>query len=188
MRVLERVVAGVTFTVGVVWVAYVSLFGSDAGLTFPVVIALMWGGVAALVLWALRMVLHLVITRRVPERRRVRRLVAEPFVLLICFAFVSSGAAFWVRFMLSRPSLNSYVQTAPPTIASGSFKPGVRVGLFWLREAEVLPRGVVRMITTECHIVDHCGLVYSPTGAPPVVGEDMYDALGGPWYHWWRSW
>jgi hypothetical protein len=186
--VLERVIAGLTLTAGAVWVVYVVLLGSDAGLPFPVVIALAWGGGALLVLWALRLVLHLAITRRAPERRRVRRVVAELAVVLLCFAFVSSGAAFRVRFMLSWPWLNRYVQTAPSTIASGSFKPGARVGLFWLREAEVLPEGVVRLITSECHIVDQCGLVYSPTGAPPVVGEDMYDALGGRWYHWWRSW
>jgi hypothetical protein len=106
---------------------------------------------------------------------------------VLCFAFVWSGASFWVRFQCSRPALNRYVQSASPMIASGTFTPGVRVGLFWLREAEVLPDGVVRMITTDC-MFDQCGVVYSPRGAPPVVGEDTYNALGGPWYHWWRSW
>ena len=67
--------------------------------------------------------------------------------------------------------------------------PRNRVGLFWLREAEVLPQGVVRIITTDC-MFDDCGLVYSPAGVPPRIGEDMYEALalGGPWYHWWRGW
>ena len=67
MRVLERVVAGVTFTAGVVWAAYVLLFGSDAGLPFPVAIALVGGGAAVAILWALRLVLHLAITRRAPR-------------------------------------------------------------------------------------------------------------------------
>jgi hypothetical protein len=106
--------------------------------------------------------------------------------LLICVAFVSSGAAFWARFMLSRSLLKDYVQTASPAITASSPTPGVRVGLFRLRNAEVLPHGVVRMITTECGVVDSCGLVYSPAGTPPVVGEDVYDSLGGPWYHWYR--
>jgi hypothetical protein len=187
LRVLERVLAALTLTAGFAWVAYVLLFGSDAGLTVDVVIALVWGGGAVLVLCALRVALHLVLTRRAPERRRIRRLVAEPIVLLLCFAFIWSGAAFWVRFRLSRPSLNSYVQSPSLGIAAGPFRPEGRVGLFWLREVEVLPHGVVRIITTDC-MFDHCGLVYSPAGAPPVVGEDLYKALGGPWYHWWRSW
>jgi hypothetical protein len=134
----------------------------------------------------LRVALHLVVTRRAPERRNIRRLAAAPLLLLAGLAFVPSGAAFWVRFMMSRSSLNGYVHTAAPTISTGSFVPGVRVGLFRLRDAEVLPQGVVRMITTECGVVDTCGLVYSPTGAPPRVGEDVYDSLGGPWYHWYR--
>ena len=187
MRVLERVVAGVTVTACLVWVVYLLLFGSDAGVPFfPVLIAVVLGGAAVILLWVLRVALHVVVTRHARERRHIRRLVAAPFVLLAGLAFVSSGAAFWVRFMMSRSLLNGYVQTAAPVIASGSFVPGVRVGLFWLRDAEVLPQGVVRMITTDCGVVDTCGLVYSPTGAPPRVGEDVYDSLGGPWYHWYR--
>jgi hypothetical protein len=153
---------------------------------FPALIGLVGGGAAVLVLWALRVGLHLAITRRAPERRRVRRLVAQPLGLLICVAFVSSGAAFWVRFMLSRSLLKDYVQTASPTVTASSLPPGVQVGLFRLRTAEVLPQGVVRMITTECGVIDSCGLVYSPAGKPAVVGEDVYDSLGGPWYHWYR--
>jgi len=181
MRVLERVVAVLTLTTGVVWVVYLLLFGSDAGLPFfPVLVILVLGGAAVLILWVFRVILHVANTRRERERRRVRRLMAEPVGLLICLAFVASGAAFWARFMVSRSLLNDYVT------ASGSVGPGARVGLFWLREAEVLPDGVVRMITTECGVVDACGLVYSPTGRPPVVGEDVYNSLGGPWYHWYR--
>jgi len=187
MSVPEPVVAGVTLTAGVIWLVYLLLFGSDAGLPFfPVVIVLVVGGAAVLVLWALRVVLHLAITRRVPERRRVRWLVAQPMVLLVCIALVASGAAFRVRFMLSQSSLSNYVQTASPATTWGSSAAGVRVGLFRLREVEALPQGVGRMITTECGVIDACGLVYSPASTPPVVGEDVYDSLGGPWYHWYR--
>jgi hypothetical protein len=37
-------------------------------------------------------------------------------------------------------------------------------------------------------LVDDCGVVYSPTGEPPVVGEDSYEHISGPWWHWYRSW
>ena len=184
---LERVLGVLTPTAGLVWVASVCLFGSDAGVTLPATIALVCGGGAVLLLWALRLLLHLALTWRAPDRRRVRRLVAEPIVLVLCFAFSYSGSAFWVRFMLSRPSLNRYVHTASLKIAPESFTPGVRIGLFWLREAEILPQGVVRIITADCGL-NHCGLAYSPAGVPPVIGEDVYTALGGGWYHWFRSW
>lgn len=129
LRVLERVVGGLTLTACFVWGSCLLLFGSDAGLPFfPVGIGLVWGGAAVLVLWVLRVVLHLAVTRRAPERRRVRRLAVEPLVLLTCFALVSSGAAFWVRFMLSQSSLNNYAQTASSKFAPGSFTPGVSSG------------------------------------------------------------
>ena len=83
MRVLERVVGGLTLTACFVWGGYLLLFGSDAGLPFiPVVISLVWGGAAVLVLWVLRVILHLAVTEieaRVKgvaprhERRRQRQ-------------------------------------------------------------------------------------------------------------------
>jgi len=186
VRVLERVVSVITVAAFVLWAAYLVVVGSDAGVPFfPALIVLGCGGAAVLLLWVLRMILHLVSTRHARERRRVRRLVAEPMVLLVCLAFVLSGAAFWVRFMLSRSSLNHYV-AAFSNGTRGSSGPAVRVGLFWLRDTEVLPQGAVRMITTECGVVDTCGVVYSPTGRPPVIGEDVYESLGGPWYHCYR--
>jgi hypothetical protein len=176
LRVLERVVAGVTLTAGVVGGRSASP-GSDAT-SLPALIASWAGGAAVLVLWAARVGLHLAITRRAPERRRVRRLVALPFGLLISVAFVSSGAAFWVRFMLSRSLLKAYVQTASPAITASSLTPGVRVGLFRLRNTEVLPQGVVRMITTECGVVDSAARC-TVQRYTPVLGE-IPTTLGRP--------
>lgn len=186
MRVLERFVAGVTLTACGAWALYLLLYGSDAGVPFfPALLVLGWGGVAILVLWVLRTVLHLAVTWHAPERRRLRRILVEPVALLVCVAFVASGAAFWVRFKLSQSLLNNYVSVSS-TSAPDSFKSGVRVGLFRLRDVQVLPKGVVRMITTECGVVDTCGVVFSPAGRPPVLGEDVYSSLGGSWYHWYR--
>lgn len=61
------------------------------------------------------------------------------------------------------------------------------VGLFEVRESELLAGGIVRMITAE-DFVDHAGLVYSPKQKPPVRGEDRYSRLYGSWWHWQRSW
>ncbi|HXB56280.1 MAG TPA: hypothetical protein VN461_16000 [Vicinamibacteria bacterium] len=187
MRVLERVLAILTVSAGSGWAIYVLAFGSDAGLTVPVLLALVWGGVAVLVVWSLRAGLHLLNTRGLPGQRHLRRVIAQPAALALCFALVWSEAAFRIRFWLSRPALQSYVQRARPSIRHGEFRPGVRVGLFWLREAEALPGGVVRLITTQC-MFDDCGVVYSPVAEPPRIGRDIYSALGGPWYHWRQGW
>lgn len=187
MRVLERPLAVLTLAAGSVWAVYVLLFGSDAGLRIPVFLVLVWGGAGVLGLWILRFGVHLFTHKRTPGSRRVARLLLEPAALALCFALVWTGAAFWLRFHLSKPALEAYVRNERPALLAGTFKPGVRVGLFWLREAEVVPQGVVRLITTDCMFND-CGLVYSPAAQPPVIGEDTYRPLGGPWYHWWRSW
>jgi hypothetical protein len=187
VRFLERAFAVLTLGCGVVWAVYVLALGSDAGLTVPVLLVLVWGGVGLLLLWGLYLGVHVLATRRSPQRRHVRWLLAGPALLLLCFAIVWTGAAFWVRFFISRPALDAYVRRASPESLGGSFKPGLRVGLFWLREAELLPGGTVRMITTQC-MFDDCGVVYSPSGKPPRLGEDHYSSLGGAWWHWWRSW
>ena len=187
MRLFERAIGALTLVAGAVWSIYVLLLGSNAGLPFPVVLVLIWGIAALVVLWMLRVALHLLVTRRAPETRKVRKLLIGPVAWVFCFLLVWTEAAFWLRFQLSKPALDHYAERASPTIASGSFTPGTHVGLFWLREAEVLPGGVVRLITTEC-MLDDCGLAYSPGGSPPVVGEDRYHPVGGRWYQWWRSW
>ncbi len=64
--------------------------------------------------------------------------------------------------------------------------PARRVGLFKVRETELLKSETVRLITAE-DFVDHAGFVYSPQ-KPPVLGEDSYSHLYGSWWHWQRSW
>jgi len=169
------------------WCLYVVGRGSDAGLSLFVVLASVWGGGALVLLWSIRLVLYVVATRKVPESRRWRQWAIEPLALMVCFTLAWSGLAFRARFLLSRPALDRYARA--PTVVAPHYPPtqGPRVGLFWIREAEVLPGGVVRMITTDC-MFDDCGLAYSPGGEPPVIGEDRYTALGGGWWHWWRSW
>jgi len=187
LRVAEKLVAGITTTAGVAWASYVLGLGSDAGLTVTVAIVHWWGGLALLGLSAVWLALHWLATREAPERRHLARIVLVPTVLALCFWVVETGLAFRCRFLLSRAALSRFVQEARPLILSGGFSPHVRVGLFTIREAEALPHGVVRLITTEC-LFNDCGLVYSPEGRPPVVAEDVYFPLGGPWWHWGRSW
>jgi hypothetical protein len=187
VKALDRVVAVVTLVGGIGWAFYVLVFGSDAGLPVPALIALTWGCIALFGLWVIRCVVHILAISRKDGPRSRWWLLAEPAALFACFALVWTGGAFRLRFALSRPALERYVRSAGEEKVDGRFATRKRVGLFWLRESEVLPGDVVRMITTPC-MFDDCGVVYSPAGEPPRIGEDSYRALGGPWYHWWRSW
>jgi hypothetical protein len=187
MRVADRVLAWLTILLGVVWTTYTLALGSDAGLTVPVLLVHWWGGIALIGLCAVWLVVHVLATRATPASRHVRRRLVVPALLLLCFGLVWTGAAFRLRFLLSRPALERFVRDARPSIVRGEFRPGVRVGLFRIQEAEAMPGDVVRLITTNC-MFDDCGVVYSPAGSPPVVGEDTYKPLGAHWWHWWRSW
>lgn len=182
MRTADRVLGRVAVAGNVL------CFGSDAGLTVPALLVLVWGGVATVALWALWLVLHWWATRRTrTDRLKLRYAFVHPLAVLLIGGLTFSGVTFRVRFLLSRPALAHFVRTARPDILQSRFVPGTRIGLFHVREAEVLQGGIVRLITTEC-MFDNCGLVYSPNVVPPRVGEDNYSSLGGDWWHWWRSW
>ncbi len=170
-----------------VWMAYALLFGSDAGLTVPVLLVLWYGGLALGLLWAVRFIMRLLLRKRVPSPTRMRRLALEGVLVAACFAAVQFGVAFRLRFLLSRPALTRYATAARSSSEHGHGGTGTRVGLFWIRESETLPGGVVRLITTDC-MFDDCGVAYSPSGKPPIVGEAIYTPIGGSWWHWWRSW
>ena len=184
--VADRVFGAVAVAGGIAWAGYVLYFGSDAGLTLPAVLVVFWGTGALLVEWAIWLYVHWRATRGGP-RRWIRLALLFPATVAVLAVLTWFGGTFWVRFMLSRPALDRFVRDSRPAILSGQFRPGVRVGLFRIQEAEVLPGGVVRLITTGC-MFDDCGVVYSPSGDPPRVGEDYYSSLGQRWWHWWRSW
>lgn len=169
------------------WIAYVLLFGSDAGLSLPALLVLVWGGAALLALYALWSVLHVLATRGTARRRGIARLLAGPAAVLLTFTVTWIGGTFWVRFTISRPFLDRLARDGGTAITAGTLGRGSHVGLFRLEEAEVLPGGTIRLITTDC-MFDHCGVAFSPNGQPPVVGEDTYSPLSGHWWLWWRSW
>jgi hypothetical protein len=175
-------------SVSVPWLAYMLGWGTDAGLPVPVLLLLVWGGLALLLFWLVRLVRHVRATRRSPAERHLKRVLWEPLVVLTCAALVWSGAGFRVRFIASEASLNQMVRAAHLSASAARGLVGTRVGLFTIREAEVLPGGTVRVITTSC-MFDDCGVVFTPDGSPPPrIGEDSYSALGGGWWRWWRSW
>jgi hypothetical protein len=183
----------------IAWSTYVIAAASDAGLTVPALLILVWGALAVLGLWGVWAFVH---WRRTTQGRLSRPwhwayIWGYPVVVLGLVAVTWFGGTFWVRFLLSKPALEHLVEDRTTldglvrdyeaAIAARRLGTNARVGLFWVREAEVLPSGIVRLITTDC-MFDHCGVVYSPNAEPPRIGEDQYSRLVGGWWRWWRSW
>ena len=108
----------------------------------------------------------------------------EPFTFALAIAIAVSGVSSHVRFVASKSALTDYVTS----VSASETHSEQRVGLYTLKETEVLPNGVVRIITTESGF-DDAGFAFSPRSAPPVIGEDSYKKLpfSDGWYHWHRS-
>jgi hypothetical protein len=162
----------------VIWVLASTWLGSDSGISVPGLLITVGGAGLLLPVW----LVLLIVTWKRKERMKV--IWVEPVVVALVLAAIYSGALFHLRFFASRRSLDSYVAQ---TLAGGaSHQKRTHVGLFVARETEVLPNGVVRIITASC-MFDECGVAFS-RAKPPVVGEDRYDHLAGNWWRWWRSW
>jgi hypothetical protein len=168
---------GVIAALGV-WVLASIWFGSDSGITVPGLFIVVGGAALLLLVW---LVLLVVAWKR---KERLKAAWLEPAVTAVVLAAIYAGGFFHLRFLASRHALDRYVAQ---TIASReSHRKPTNVGLLMARETEVLPNGVVRIVTTPC-MFDDCGIVFSRT-PPPVVGEDRYVSLPGNWWHWSRSW
>jgi hypothetical protein len=176
------------------WFVFVLVCFSDAGLDLLPTLALVYGSLLWLVVWLVRLIVSAVRKRRgavsYEGRGRGKRYwIVEPAVLALCGILAFSGVLFHARFRLCRAALDAYVAD----VAAGRVQPhGFDsskhwVGLFRVAETELLPNGVVRIITTDV-FVDHAGLAYSPVTPPPVIGEDGYRHITGSWYRWYRSW
>lgn len=170
------------------WLLLALVLGSDAGLNIFGLFTIVYGAAGLIVLWVVRLLLHALSSRGQPWRR-FRVWAVEPVLIAVVVGCVWWGLFLWPRFLLSLPALDRYaktVQQGPPE-SPGQHAPRL-VGLFLVRETEVLPHGIVRVITTSC-MFDDCGLAFSPRHAkPPRIGEDSYDRLSFGWWRWWRSW
>lgn len=127
--------------------------------------------------------------RGLRKRERLIKILPYPFViqlvfLVIVFVGVSFDLAFAARFAASRSALE---MAATDTRSGTGPRAPVWIGLF--RVSEIDKAGnAVRFIIGECGLADKCGVVHSPDGAPPVVGEDWYVPMKGFWWGWRRSW
>ncbi|HKR99652.1 MAG TPA: hypothetical protein VJU79_09070, partial [Candidatus Dormibacteraeota bacterium] len=110
----------------------------------------------------------------------------EPAAVLLVFSLVATTAAFLVRFGLSRPALERYVHT---TLRRGVVQEQkrVQVGLFRVRETQIVSADCVRLITSSCMLND-CGVAFRPKFEPPTIERDAYQPIGGGWWTWERNW
>jgi hypothetical protein len=152
---------------------------SNVGIGLGALLFIAYGAVILLVIWLTMMVAGKVAKKRAP------RPWFEPVGVLVVLAMIYADVPFRARFFISKPFLDRYVrEAAAPGWTHGTHE---RVGLFTARETEVLETGLVRIVTTSC-MFDHCGLVFSSKGAPPVIGEDRYRRITSNWWRWSRSW
>ncbi len=175
-----------------VWSCFVVWWSSDAGENLLVwMFGIFCSGIGLGVVWIAMLVPSVIRfakrrTSTVRKRELVLVLMHIPFFFLAVTARLTD-LPFRARFALSEKELHQYVHRLPVGYRAGFGSPSEKVGLFTIREAENLTN-CIRIITCSTGMANHAGLVYCPVGTPPVLGEDQYRQISGPWWHWHRSW
>ena len=180
-----RVVMWCFLGVAVLWGTAALIMNSD-GSSIDAFLLYAYGGIAFFFAAVTFGVVCIVSATR--RRERLMRVFPLPYLLLIAvlalvFVGVSLNGAFWLRFEMSRGAL----EAATAQVQAGAKpKTPVRIGFFRVREIDRAGDSV-RFIVGES-LLDEVGVAYSPSGEPPVVGEDSYTHLTGDWWIWDRSW
>ena len=176
---LRSLLKGALIALTAAWEIYAIRGVSEAGVGFlevalgvptAVLLAVVWVG-----LWS---------APGSPARIRLRR-------VLLGFSFPVLAGALLLIYLSSQSPLNPLFrlrlaasQTALTRVAQ-ELERGVprvepvRVGLFQARYVTVMSPDEVRLLTTDCGVVDQCGLAYRPRSRP--VGS-RYAHIQGPWY------
>lgn len=173
-----------------VWLFALTIVFSDAGVAWPLWMAFFAAGLVLAAWWLLRLAL-VAAGDRSRKTRHLREALRVWIVVPLCIALgvgISvSSVPLMVRVYLSADAL---LASAPELAAVPDlelFNRGRRVGLFRVREFTKFDREL-RFKTSECGLVDTCGVTYSPDAPPPNRGEDSFHHLYGPWWHWYQSW
>lgn len=182
--------------VSLLWLVFVIVAFSDTGSSMVAVLVLLYGAVLWGVVWLIRFVIWGFRVRRgkrpaMPARAAWRYWGVEPAAFVLSVALIGSGVLMQARFHLSAFALQGYVEDVQAgrqsTFGFEQAKPR-QVGLYTIYETELLPGGMVRIITSSVGMGDNAGFVFSPAGEPPRLGRDYYTHLSGNWWHWYRSW
>jgi hypothetical protein len=131
-------------------------------------------------LWAIRLGFGLVLGRA-QVRRRWWRWAVVPLAVAVTAALLVTRAPVRIGVVLAGDDMRTFAQRP------GS-PPPQRVGPYQVASAEHLPGGGARFLLRDSGFLDPSGFAFSPTGPPPVLGEDTYTPLGGGWYVWTQSW
>ena len=113
----------------------------------------------------------------------------EPVVFVFSLLLLGMNIPFIARFLLSKAALDNYAENVitrhiePQDFGS----PTRRVGLYSVFETELLPGGVMRLITSRDGFND-AGFAFSPDSIPPETSLDSYKRRYGGWWRWARDW
>jgi hypothetical protein len=118
------------------------------------------------------------------SRPRSKRWMLAPALLALPIVLVFLDVPFQARWLMSRSAFDRFVR-AEGSVARPMDSAPIRVGAFSVREVEVRPDGVIRIVTKWDW--GRCGLVFSPNGQPPGGSDDHYKHLDGAWWSWFES-
>jgi hypothetical protein len=171
----------------IVWLITVSIAHSDTGVGLPAFFLSVFGGQALLAAWVVRGAAFLLARHHASLRSRAKTLwwAVVPMCLVAGATLSVLGSPphnplFALRFSLSERELT---ESAASLVSSDAQSLSERrIGLFLVSRIETGDRQV-RFITASCGVVDSCGFVYSPSGAPRRWQEDRFVHLRGPWWH-----
>jgi hypothetical protein len=166
-----------------IWSIVVIGLGSDPRLTVDGFIILVIGAALLLCLWLARGIAEL----RVPKAQRSIRWLVAPLLVIALVVLVANRGTFWLRFLISRSALEQFVEARAfdDRSRAADILPAT-VGLFTIRETEMLPTGDVRVVT--CFAMGKCGLLYALDIDPASGPDDYYEHLSGQWWSWYQRW
>ena len=173
----------------IVWSVVALVAHSDTGVALPLWMVL--AGTLFLILFAWLIGVIVAIALRSSSNGRLpdtlRSWLAIPIPIAITVLLIWLSIPLRARVFFSGPALSqsgAYLTQLQPNRLR---RQPPWVGLFRVREFTQFG-SELRFLTSECGVVDSCGLVYSPGGRPRNRGEDSFEHLYGEWWHWHQSW
>jgi hypothetical protein len=173
----------------IVWSVVAIVAYSDTGVAFPLSMMLAGTGAVILLAWLIGLIV-ITALRSASDGRladTLRSWFAIPVPIVVTMLLIWLSLPMKARVFFSGPALrqsptyltqlpNNRIRQRPPWI-----------GLFRVREFTQFG-SELRFLTSDCGVVDNCGLVYSPGGRPPNRGEDSFEHIYAEWWHWHQSW
>ncbi|MER7504610.1 hypothetical protein AB0L05_03340 [Nonomuraea pusilla] len=145
-------------------------------------------GIPLWLIWAARFTLAM---SRGTAQARLRRWLAPWFVVAGLVVALVTDAPFWLRFTISKPSMEAYARTVT---AETSQDTSCRwLGLYricgafpysgWGQDDQDVP-GSACLIGEEWALESNTNFVLLPVGEPEETADDTYRRLTGHWYGW----